>query len=231
MTSVMDLESFGVPSTLNTGMGLDSFQVVRRCVQTYSRSMKFPVAPESTRELTDLTSAVFMVSMLTFSFKDLGSFSAEATSFSGRARSQRGQNCHASSNFSTSLVGSTGSSILGMLSTGKIENRLCADGKGVLFTHRPWENPLPQVLPGSEQLAPVRLPRPVGPACFLAAPVTHLLRGSAHQNDRGIPCSCVRFFRIGNRTRRGVASFLPGQSPSGRDSQDSGPGVCLAESE
>ena len=38
---------------LNTGTGLDSRRVVRRCEQTYSRSMKFPVAPESTREFTD----------------------------------------------------------------------------------------------------------------------------------------------------------------------------------
>ena len=138
-----------IPSTLNTGMGLDSFRVVRRCVRTYSRSMKFPVAPESTRELTDLTSAVSVVSMLTFSFKDLGSFSAEATtSFSRRARSQRGRNCHASSDFGTSLIGSTGSSISGMLSTGKMENWLCADDEGVLFTRRLWENPLLQALPG-----------------------------------------------------------------------------------
>ena len=73
----------------------------------------------------DLTSAVSVVSMLTLSFSDLGSSSAEAmTSFAGRLRSQRGRNSRTGSDFGTSLVGSTDSSISGILSTGKIANRL-----------------------------------------------------------------------------------------------------------
>ena len=124
-TSVMELALFWVPSTLNTGTGLDNRRVVRRCKQMYSQSMKFPVAPESTREFMDLTSTVSVVSMLTFSFRDLGSSSVEAmTSLSGSLRSQRGQNCRISSGFGTSLTCSTGSSISGVLSTDKTANKL-----------------------------------------------------------------------------------------------------------
>ena len=91
----------------------------------YSRSMKFPVAPESTREFTDLTSAVSVVSMLTFSFRDLGSSSVEAmTSLDGSLRSQCGRNWRVSPGFGTSLTCSTGLSISGVLSTDKTANQL-----------------------------------------------------------------------------------------------------------
>ena len=124
-TSVMEPASFGVPSTLNTGTGLDNQRVVRRCEQMYSQSMKFPVAPESTREFMDLTSAVSVVSMLTFSFRDLSSSSVEAMmSLSSSLRSQRGRNCRIGSGFCTSVTCSTGSSISGVLSTDKTANQL-----------------------------------------------------------------------------------------------------------
>ena len=86
---------------------------------------KVSVVPESTRELIDLTSAVSVVSILTLSFKDRGSSSVEAmTSFCGSLRSQRGRNVRTGSGFGTSLAFSTGSSISGILSTDRTENRL-----------------------------------------------------------------------------------------------------------
>ena len=90
-TSMMELASFGVLSTLNTGTGLDSWQVVRQCEQIYSQSMKFPVVSESTGNFMDLTSAVLVVSILTFSFRDLGSSSVETmTSLGDSLHSKRG---------------------------------------------------------------------------------------------------------------------------------------------
>ena len=152
--------------------------------------MKFPVAPESTREFTDLTSAVSVVSMLTLSFRDLGSFSVEAmTSLAGRLRSQRGQNYRAGSGVGTSLGVSTDSSISGILSTGKTENRLWVDDEGVLFTRRLWENPPSLALAVTGRPSPVPGPlRPAAPTCLPAVPVTRLQRGSVRQNDLGTPC-------------------------------------------
>ena len=59
--SVMDPASLGVPSTLQTGIGLESVLVVKPLFFTYSWSMNIPVAPESSRAVTDLVSAVSMV--------------------------------------------------------------------------------------------------------------------------------------------------------------------------
>ena len=56
--SVMDPASLGVPSTLWTGMGLESALVVKLLSFTYSQSMNILVAPESSRAVTDLVSAV-----------------------------------------------------------------------------------------------------------------------------------------------------------------------------
>ena len=60
-TSVMDPASLGVPSTLQTGIGLESILVVKPFFFTYSRSMNIPVAPESNRAVTDLVSAMSVV--------------------------------------------------------------------------------------------------------------------------------------------------------------------------
>ena len=60
-TSVIDHASLGVPSTLRTGIGLESALVVKPFFFTYSRSMNIPVAPESNRAVTDLVSAVSVV--------------------------------------------------------------------------------------------------------------------------------------------------------------------------
>jgi hypothetical protein len=111
--------------------------------------MKLPVAPESTREFTYLTSAVSVVSMLTLSFRDLGLSSIKAmTSLAGRLRSQRGQNCQTGLEINTSLGSLSDLSISGILSTDKIANQLWVDDEGVLFTRCLWENPPSQVPAG-----------------------------------------------------------------------------------
>jgi hypothetical protein len=48
-TSKILLASFAVPSTLNTGIGRESFLVRSQLDFTYSRSINSPVAPQSTR--------------------------------------------------------------------------------------------------------------------------------------------------------------------------------------
>jgi len=55
------LASLGEPSTLNTGMGREMFQVLIPFVRTKSLSMKLPVAPESKSALTECTSLVSVV--------------------------------------------------------------------------------------------------------------------------------------------------------------------------
>src|SRR5882762_7149186 len=152
--------------------------------------MKLPVAPESTREFKDLTSAVSVVSMLTLSFKDFGSSSVDAmTSLAGRLRSQRGRKTRAGSGFGMSLICSAGSSISGILSTDKIANLLYADGEGVLFTRRLWENPPSLTLVERGLWRPVlgRLRR-TALICSLAVLAARLPRGSGHQNGPDTPC-------------------------------------------
>lgn len=104
--------------------------------------MKFPFAPESTKEFIDLTSTVSVVSMLTLSFRDLGLSSVEAMiSFGRRQCSQQGQNCQTFSGYGMSLMGSMDLSISVILSTSKSANILYADGKGIHFTCHLAENP------------------------------------------------------------------------------------------
>ena len=98
--------------------------------------MKTPVAPESTNEFTDLTSAISVVSTVTFNFKAFNSSSREEmTSWDGSFRSQWGQKCQAGSGLGTSFSFSMVSFISGIMSTGKIEKRLWAESEGILFTH------------------------------------------------------------------------------------------------
>ena len=109
--------------------------------------MKTPVAPESTNEFTDLTSAVSIVSTVTFNFKAFDSSSREEmTSRDGSFRSQWGRKCQVGSGFSMSFSFSTVSFISGNMSTGKIEKQLWADGEGILFTCHLSENPLVRIL-------------------------------------------------------------------------------------
>src|SRR5580704_3271158 len=60
-TSVMGPASFSVPSTLRTGIGVESFLVLMfsRCVKSFP--MKSPVAPQSRRALVALVSCVSVV--------------------------------------------------------------------------------------------------------------------------------------------------------------------------
>ena len=59
--SMMDPASFGEPSTLQTGMGLESILVMKLLAFTYSQSMNILVALESSRAVTDLVSPVSVV--------------------------------------------------------------------------------------------------------------------------------------------------------------------------
>ena len=122
--------------------------------------MKTPVAPESTNEFTDLTSAVSVVSTVTFNFKAFDSSSREEmTSRDGSFRSQRGRKCRVGSGFSTSFSVSTVSFISGNMSTGKIEKWLWADSEGVLFTRCLSENPPVWILLEQGQMVLVMLHR------------------------------------------------------------------------
>jgi hypothetical protein len=113
--------------------------------------MKRPVAPESTKAFTDLTSPVSVVSIPTFNIRDCegesaGSWRAAMMSFAGRRLSQRGLYFFNGgiSKVCTTWGFSSDSSIPVTLYTGKAENRLLLGDEGVHFTRRPFENPARQ---------------------------------------------------------------------------------------
>ena len=58
---MIDPALFGVLYTLRMEMGLESVLVVKPLAFTYSWSMIIPVAPESSRAITDLVSPVSVV--------------------------------------------------------------------------------------------------------------------------------------------------------------------------
>ena len=150
--------------------------------------MKTPVAPESNNEFTDLTSAVSVVSTVTFNFKAFDSSSREEmTSWDGSFHSQQGRKCRVVSGFSTSFSFSTVSFISGNMSTGKIEKRLWVDGEGVLFTRHLSENPPVQILSGRGRMVLVMLHR-VGLDDLVAFLPVRLWKGSVHQIDPDTPC-------------------------------------------
>ena len=69
-TSMTEPTSLGVPSTLQTGIGLERDRVERWFALTYSLSINFPVAPESSRAHTDLTSPMSVVTSSTFRVRE-----------------------------------------------------------------------------------------------------------------------------------------------------------------
>jgi len=114
--------------------------------------MNSPVAPLSTKELTDFTSPVSVVSSSTFSLREVEPSSAEAmTSLDGSRHS------HFRHLFRTISVGVTirfldmgfctsmdGSTVSLTEHVGKTEKQLWYDNEGVLFTHFNGKNPAPQ---------------------------------------------------------------------------------------
>ena len=127
----MDPASLGVPSTLRMGIGLESILVVKPLFFTYSWSMNIPVAPESSRAVTDLVSAVSMVWSSILRVRERRrSFSSKVsmTRWPGMCFSQLGFRLRegvGGSVFGGTTGGlSTGSFISGILSTCKTENRL-----------------------------------------------------------------------------------------------------------
>ena len=67
----MDPPSLGVSSILKTRMGSESLRRQNQELLAYCWSINFPVAPQSTKALVDLTSAVSVVSGSTFSLREL----------------------------------------------------------------------------------------------------------------------------------------------------------------
>ena len=105
--------------------------------------MKTPVAPESTNEFMDLTSAISVVLTVTFNFKAFNlSSREEMTSWVGGFHFQLCWKCQTGSGFGTSFSFSMVSSISGNISTVRIEKWLEVDSKSILFTHHLLENPL-----------------------------------------------------------------------------------------
>ena len=108
--------------------------------------MNSPVAPQSTRAVTDLFSAVSVVSISTFKLSEEGLFSVTAmTNFAGNDLSRLGRRrvgggvgggvgvgYRGDSGFSTSGVSVSESVAFSIESTLK---RLLVHNKGVLFTH------------------------------------------------------------------------------------------------
>ena len=130
--SVVDPASFGVLSTLWTGMGLESVLVVKPLAFTYSWSMNIPVALESSRAIMDLVSPVSVVWSSIFRVRERQcpsfSFKVSVTRWSGTCFSQLGFHLWEGVGGSV-LSGTTGgvstdSSISGILSTCKAENQL-----------------------------------------------------------------------------------------------------------
>jgi hypothetical protein len=64
--------SFGVPSTLRTGMGWGSGVVSSPCFLTNSGLTKFPVAPESRSADTEMVAREVRVVSFTARLRDLG---------------------------------------------------------------------------------------------------------------------------------------------------------------
>ena len=91
MASVIEPASLGDPSTLYTGIGWVNFIKSNQQLLAYCLSMNLPVAPESTRAVMDLFSAVSVVSISIFKLSEFRVPSVAAiVSFSGRAFSHFG---------------------------------------------------------------------------------------------------------------------------------------------
>ena len=151
-TSVTEPASLGVPSTLRTGIGLERVRVERQFALIYSLSINIPVAPESSRARTDLTSPVSVVTSSTFRVRErrVPSVSSKAsmTKWDGSHLSQWGLGVLWISGVTgvifrvcTTLGISTGPSISDILSTDKTEKQFWLDSGGVLFTCCRGENP------------------------------------------------------------------------------------------
>ena len=124
--------SFRVPSTLRTGIGPERVQVGKWFALTYARSMNIPVALESRSAFTALVSPVSVVWSSMFSLRDLWGSSVlsnmSTMKQAGRHRSHRdlrvGTLAGVFSNDCMAWGSATGSSILGILSTDRVENWL-----------------------------------------------------------------------------------------------------------
>ena len=88
--SVMAPASFGVPSTLNTGIGWERVRVAILQDLTYSESIKRPVAPLSTIARNLITIEVSVVSSSTLIWSKLGPGVLEMVTEGGRCLSQCG---------------------------------------------------------------------------------------------------------------------------------------------
>ena len=149
-TSIIEPALLGDPSMLYTRIGWVNFIKLSWQLFAYCLSINSPVAPESTRVVMDLFSAVSVVSISTFNFSEFKvSFIAAIINFSSRAFSHFG--------FCTLGINGVGIEIgVGFSSTfctseeGILESDIFAntskwlqvDNEGVLFTRCLVQNPL-----------------------------------------------------------------------------------------
>src|ERR1700675_4157421 len=157
------LASFGVPSTLKTGMGLHKERVGMSFAFAYSASMNNPSAPQS-RRAWRLCLQPEVVSMSRSRSRELELRIAEIVNFCGRRRSQRVRGGG----------GGEGGSIIS--STTRQLKRLLQGSGGVLITRCEMQNPIRRQRSLHHQSRRVRRKvsssDPLGPTC-------RLLRGSS----------------------------------------------------
>ena len=146
--SVIEPASFGVPSTLKTGIGRANFRVVSRLSCTNCVSMNSPVAPLSNKVVRPCSTPVSVVWMSTFSFSEVGE-GVDATMyfFGSRLSHFRGFGClgrGGTSKFEmfASLWGRVSVSSFPTESTDKHAKRFELGSEGVLFTRCSTQNPL-----------------------------------------------------------------------------------------
>src|SRR6202795_624848 len=140
--------SFGVPSTLKTGMGLRKERVGMSFAFAYSASMNNPSAPQS-RRAWRLCLQPEVVSMSTSRSRELELRIAEIVNFCGRRRSQRGKEGvsrggnGAEDGICTSFVSSSEVEVESITSsTTRQLKRLLQGSGGVLITRCETQNPI-----------------------------------------------------------------------------------------
>src|SRR6202795_4678739 len=142
------LASFGVLSTLKTGMGLRKERVGMSFAFAYSASMNSPLAPQS-RRAWRLCLQPEVVSMLTSRFRELELRIAEMVNFCGRRRSQRvkegvgREGNGVGDGFCTSFVSSSEVEVESIISsTTRQLKRLLQGSGGILITRCETQNPI-----------------------------------------------------------------------------------------
>src|ERR1700675_2958576 len=146
------LASFGVLSTLKTGMGLRKEQVGMSFAFAYSASMNSPSAPQSSSAWR-LCLQLEVVSMSTSRSRELELRIAEMVNFCGRRRSQQvkegvgregnGVGDGVGDGFCTSFVSSSGVEVESIISsTTRQLKRLLQGSGGVLITPCETQNPV-----------------------------------------------------------------------------------------